>query len=290
MRGWWNNLEESARRRAPGWNCATRYVRPFVLERPAQGELDQARSSGSAANGAEWILAQASASYPREVGLNICDTGGAKVGVVPQVEEIRRKAKLLAFADLEIFDQRKVPILLERALVEIAAEIAEAGSAKVGIGRTLRGIQLRRRSKDRGVQITVDALVDVAAGQTAGDGGSRRKAGAEQGSAALTEEGGAGAGIENRERRSGLENSYATDGPSAQRVVDESARMPKEGKFIDVAHGETVRAVEIGNAARGVDVALVIVGGVESGVSRRSSVDVLGESVGRLKITAPPTP
>ena len=60
--------------------------------------------------------------------------------MVPDIEEVRGEAEFLAFADLEILDQRSIPVLLERTVVEIAAKISETSGAVVRIGETLSGI------------------------------------------------------------------------------------------------------------------------------------------------------
>src|SRR5581483_2513831 len=63
--------------------------------------------------------------------------GAGRVGeirVIPDVEEIRRETKLLAFRDRKILDQRKVPILLERTAVEVPTHISERGGTRDRIG------------------------------------------------------------------------------------------------------------------------------------------------------------
>src|ERR1700692_1556360 len=64
--------------------------------------------------------------------------------------------------------------------------------------------------------------------------------------------------------------------------------MLEEWKLINVADGTTMRTVEIGDTARCVDVALIVVGRVEGGISGGSSVDIFGERVSGLKIVASP--
>ena len=53
--------------------------------------------------------------------------------------------------------------------------------------------------------------------------------------------------------------------PSA--ACAESARVREERQFVNVADRQPVRTVEVGNPARGVDVALIVVCGVERRVA-----------------------
>ena len=54
-----------------------------------------------------------------------------KIGVIPDVEEIRGEAQFLALGDTEILDQREIPVLLGGSAINVAAEVAEAGGAVV---------------------------------------------------------------------------------------------------------------------------------------------------------------
>src|SRR5258708_23711192 len=67
-----------------------------------------------------------------------------------------------------------------------------------------------------------------------------------------------------------------------------SRRVFEEREFINIADGETMRTIEIGNAARSVDVALVVIGRVKGGIPRRGSVDVFGKGVCSLQIVPSP--
>src|SRR4029077_11186251 len=104
--------------------------------------------------------------------------------------------QFLVLGELEILQHRKVPVLLERAAIDVAAEVAEASGAEVGtLAGTVGGIYLRRGSECRWVQITVEALMDAAAGHAAADGSSGRQARTQQRGAARSEERGACTGI-----------------------------------------------------------------------------------------------
>ena len=57
--------------------------------------------------------------------------GVRKVRMVPQVEEIRREPHLLVLANLEMLEERCIPVLLKRTVIEVAAQVAEAGRAAI---------------------------------------------------------------------------------------------------------------------------------------------------------------
>ena len=94
--------------------------------------------------------------------------------------------------------------------------------------------------------------------------------------------------IVNGEGKAGLENGYAAQRPVAKEGLFRSGGMRE--KSTGVADRETLRAIEIGNTAGGVDVALIVVGGVEGRVAGGGCVDVFGESVGGLQIVSLPAP
>ena len=123
------------------------------LERVPQLELDEARSADRALNLAEGA----------EV-LDVVRRRAGEIRVIPDVEEIRCKSEVLPFRQAEVLDQREIPILLERAAVDIAAERPEASSAS-RIGRVKIGaadsIRLRGTHEIVDVQIAIDAFVDV---------------------------------------------------------------------------------------------------------------------------------
>ena len=82
------------------------------LERVAQRKLNQARHALGAGDYAE--IARAFHVRGHRV---------RKVGMVPDVEEVRREAQRLPLGQLEILDEREIPVLLERSAVDVAAQI-----------------------------------------------------------------------------------------------------------------------------------------------------------------------
>ena len=93
------------------------------LERVPQLELDEARGSDGAEN-----LAKCAGVF------NIVERGAGKISEIPDIKEIRRKAKGLFFPKPEVLDQGEVPVLLERPAVNVATEVAKGFRA----GRTGR--------------------------------------------------------------------------------------------------------------------------------------------------------
>src|SRR5579863_3688184 len=262
-----------------------------ALERIAQGELDQARSADGAGDFAERTVRDAD-------GFDVGDRGIAEVGVVPDVEEVGGKADGVALGQMEILDEREIPILLPRAAIDIAAEVAEGGGAEVGVGKDGRvrliGVALRRIEKRSGgkggrIQIAIDALVNVAAGKAAGDGAAGSQLTAEcAGSEAETKEGAAGTGIGDRKRRSGLENGDAADGPAAEERLGEALGRSEERQFVAIADHEAVSAVEIGKTARTVQGGFIVERRVERRVAGGSCVGGLGPGVSGLEVTTGP--
>ena len=84
--------------------------------------------------------------------------------MVPQVKEVRREAHFLPLPDLEMLQERHIPILLERPVIEIAPQVPEARSAEIGIGNALCGLELWRWRERCRVQISIGyALVKIPA-------------------------------------------------------------------------------------------------------------------------------
>lgn len=166
-----------------------------MLEGIAQRELHQPRRARCSHNFAEGTVSRA-----RQVRLDVGYRGVGEVGVIPDVEEIGGEADLLALADVEILDQRRVPVLLERAAVKVATEVAEARGAEVGIACALRRIQQWRWREGCGIQVSIGyALMNITAGQDTGNGRARSEAGSEKRRTSLPQKRGARARIENRE-------------------------------------------------------------------------------------------
>ena len=119
--------------------------------------------------------------------------------MIPHVEEIRGEADFLAFAELEILDERSIPILLERSTVDVSTEVAEAGDASVArwigpswsctLTRLGAGvIKIGHRCKRCRIQITIEALVNVPTGQAARKAGAGTETGTQQWGAPLSKE------------------------------------------------------------------------------------------------------
>src|SRR5215471_16131969 len=258
-----------------------------TLESIPQRKLNQARGAFCIHNLSKGIRCGA-----RQVCLNVGHSRIREVNVVPQVEEVCSETEILFFPDREVLDQRKVPILLDRAAVDVATKIAKVRPTEIagGIGSTLSRIKLRRRCKGQGIQIAIDALMNVAVSQALGDRCTWGQTRAKQRRAPSTKERRAGSRIEDREWSSRLENGHTADLPSAERGVDNAGGVRKQRQFVGVAHAQPMRTIVIGQSARGVDIALIVVCSVECSIAGGGGVDRLREGIGALKISAtPPT-
>ena len=268
-----------------------RQIAPGALERIAQGELNKARSAHGAGDFTERTVRDAD-------GLDVGDGGIAEVGVVPDVEEVGGKTDGVALGQLEILDEREIPILLRRAAVNVASEVAKSGGAEVGVGKDGRvrliGVALGRIEKRSGgergrIQITVDALADTAAGDAARDGAAGSKLTAEcAGSEAETEEGTTSAGIGDRERCTGLEDGDSADRPAAKEGLGEALGRSEERQVVAIADHQAMSAVKIGEAARAVQGGFVVKRGVERSVAGGSCVSGPGPGVSGLEVTTGP--
>ncbi len=85
--------------------------------------------------------------------------------MIPDVKEVGGKPQALPLGEPEVFDQREIPVLLTGTAIGVAAKVAEAGGAEVGIGKDRRiwliGVALRRVKKWRGgegcrIQVAID--------------------------------------------------------------------------------------------------------------------------------------
>src|SRR5579859_3481610 len=123
---------------------------PRWSEGVAQGELDQPGSTDGAGDFAEGAVGDAD-------GFHVVDRGIAEVGVIPDIEEVGGEAQGLALGDVEIFDEREVPVLLAGTAEDVAAEIAEIGRAEVGVHGTLGRVEQRRGGEGGGIQVAVNA-------------------------------------------------------------------------------------------------------------------------------------
>ena len=64
--------------------------------------------------------------------------------------------------------------------------------------------------------------------------------------------------------------------------------IAEKRQVVDVAHHQAVRPVEVRKSARGIDVALIVVRGIERGVARGSGVRRFGVGVRRLEVAVLP--
>jgi hypothetical protein len=100
---------------------AASWAVPSPLKRPSQRELDQARSAYGLDDRTERILPYASVRDPSVVGLDVGHGRVAEVSVIPNIEEIGRETKFLMLGNSEVLENGRVPILLERTVVNITA-------------------------------------------------------------------------------------------------------------------------------------------------------------------------
>src|SRR4051794_7289459 len=132
-------------------------MRPCFCTLTSEGitkrELDQARRTHGRDNLAE-----------RALVLEIGRCWVSKVRVVPDVEEICRKPQLLALRNGEVLDQRKIPVLLEGATVEVAPQVAETGGASVVVDCAASRVGQRRLSEVVDVHVAIQPAMDVARG------------------------------------------------------------------------------------------------------------------------------
>ena len=64
----------------------------------------------------------------------------AEIRMIPQVKEIGGEAQILPLGKSKALDQGEIPVRLERSSVDVAAKIAEAGGAVVGVSCALGGV------------------------------------------------------------------------------------------------------------------------------------------------------
>src|SRR5256885_2263671 len=98
---------------------------------------------------------------------NIVDRRICEVRMVPNVEEISCEAEALPLRDLEILDEREVPVLLGRPAIDVPAEMAEWRHRPIA---SVRRANERRRNEIGGVQVAVvHLIVKAAARESAAD-------------------------------------------------------------------------------------------------------------------------
>jgi hypothetical protein len=71
--------------------------------------------------------------------------------MVPDVEEIGAEPHILPLSNLEVLQERHIPVLLEGAVVKVASQIAECRCAEIRIGSTIGRIDQRSRRERRGI-------------------------------------------------------------------------------------------------------------------------------------------
>ena len=100
--------------------------------------------------------------------------------MIPKIKEIGGEAHVLPLPDGEVFDEREIPILLERPAINIAPEVAKAGCAEVRIRSALVRIQQRRSRECSRIQPSIQAISHAAVTLTFGNGRARRQARADR--------------------------------------------------------------------------------------------------------------
>ena len=217
------------------------------------------------------------------------ESGVAKVGVIPNVEEIGREPQFLPLSELKVLHQREVPVLLSRPAECVASKISETRCAEVGVGEALRRIQLGRKIERVAIQVAVDSCTDVAAGvSTRHRGPSSKICGQHARSRSRTQECSSGARIEYRERQSRLNDGNAADRPSRQRRMLPALLGLKERQFVAVAYSQAMRAVEVGKTSRIIQVGFIVERSIERGVASGSCIRRSGECVSGLEIARSP--
>src|SRR6267143_699361 len=132
------------------------------LERVTQRELDQPRRAHCGKVSAEGSRI-----------LHIRDGRIRKVRVVPNVEEVRREPQLLPLGDLDVLEQREVPVLLVRTPIDIPAQVCEQCHYPI---TAVRGAQLWIRREIVGIQVAiVNAAMNVTARCTRTERAPRRQ-------------------------------------------------------------------------------------------------------------------
>src|ERR1700730_2465215 len=187
--------------------------------------------------------------------LHVVDRWIAEVRVVPNVEEVGRKSQLLPLGQLDILDQRKIPVLLVRSAENVPAQIAEVCGAEVTVRQALRRIEQRRSGESVDVQIaTIDAALNAPRSQCAGERAAAGKTSRKSArSETRPEKRGSRRGIPHGERRARLEDGDAAHGPVPKQSAFDAGRVLEEWQVVAVAHHEPVRAIEVREAAGSIE-------------------------------------
>ena len=90
---------------------------------------------------AERVWTRPGPARPQQVLLIVGDVGAAKICMIPRVEEVRGEAQILSLQELEVPDQREIPVLLESSVMQILRHFGRflgATSAFVNLSRPPR--------------------------------------------------------------------------------------------------------------------------------------------------------
>src|SRR5690349_17056884 len=234
---------------------------PATSEGITQRELNQARvtdggydlAEGSRTLGQPSVRpAVADAGCATEGGFHVGAGRVGKVGVIPDIEEVHAKTQLLTFGDRKVLDQRKIPVLLERTPVEVPSHISKSS-------RTCDRIGNRRRREVVDIQVTVEAVVNVAGGGSSTDRSAWSNA-ATQGweCKPISDEGCSCPRIEYGERVTRLRGGDPANCPVAQGLVGEAGSLGEEWQIVAIADGQAMRPIKVRQAIRIPDVALII--------------------------------
>src|SRR6267378_504852 len=204
------------------------------LERVAQGELHQPRRAHGRENPAEGA---------RDLHVRSRAVAGVReVGMVPDVEEIRREAQGLPLRQPEVFDEGKIPVLLVRSAVDVAPKIAEQRRAEIkgGIAAARGGIHKRRSYEVRRIEVAiVHAVVNIAAREARADRATGREACAGgAGCQPATDECSSGGRINDRKWRAGLKDGDSADGPVLEDDALGAGRLLEERQVVAVTDRE----------------------------------------------------
>src|SRR6266699_1019308 len=144
------------------------------LEGVTQRELNQPRGPHGRENLSEWPIRSGIPGTVVGNGFHVVDRRIREVDVIPDVKEVSGEPQALSLGDLDILDQREVPVLLERATVDVAAQIPEGGGAGKGrVGQAAGRVGYRRGCKVSELGITVQPGMNVTGRRSATEGSSR---------------------------------------------------------------------------------------------------------------------
>src|ERR1700733_2493115 len=202
--------------------------------------------------------------------------------MIEQVEEVRPETQVLPFAQLEGFTESEVYVFLRGADDAIARRVAvnrriTAGAAREGRKRVGH---ISQRIPPVGQPRLWSSLTGSIRAPEAGSKCSGRGWSAGQGVR------GASRWIIDREWRSRLQGHYAAGFPSPQRSLGKTTGAGKERQLIDGAGDEALATIEVGEAAGGCRVGLIVDASQECHRSSRHVVNRFGPGIGALQLQA----